>query len=171
MKKISYLTACMAVLFIQPAISLRAGEHPEHPQQPDLSARNESSGRAANQASSASSQATLADISTGIKKHIAAETKQSADHKAHIKHQGKDLALDLVKVHEERLSSLGGGKYFACVDLKAADGTVYDVDYFLAGQPKNMKVTETSVHKINGKALYNWQEQKDHTWKKVAANA
>ncbi len=168
MKKISYLTACSAALFILPAISLSAGEHPEHPRQPALPPRIEPPRQAA---SPANTQATLADISTGIKKHIAAETKKSADHKAHIKHQGKDLALDLVKVHEERLSSLGSGKYFACVDMKAADGTVYDVDYFLAGQTNDMKVTETSVHKINGKPLYSWQEQKDHTWKKVATKA
>jgi hypothetical protein len=36
----------------------------------------------------------------------------------------------------------------------------------MAGQPGNMTVTETSVHKINGKALYNWKEQ-GGVWKRV----
>ncbi|MEN3370811.1 MAG: hypothetical protein V7609_2954 [Verrucomicrobiota bacterium] len=111
---------------------------------------------------------TTVQISTGIKKHITTQTKKSSDKKFHAKHQGKDLALDLVKVHDDRLSGLGGGKYFACVDMKAADGTVYDIDFFLSGTPENMTVTETSVHKINGKALYSWKEE-GGVWKKMPA--
>ena len=107
-----------------------------------------------------------ADISAGIKKHINTERRRAADKKFHVNYQGKNLALDLLGVHDDRLSSLGGGKYFACVDMKAADGTIYDIDFFMAGQPGSMTVTETSVHKINGKALYNWKEQ-GGVWKRV----
>jgi hypothetical protein len=107
----------------------------------------------------------MTDISAGIKKHIATETKKASDRKFHAKHQGKDLALDLVRVHDDRLSDLGGGKYFACVDMKATDGKTYDIDFFLTGQPGSMKVTETSVHKVNGKPLYNWKEE-GGIWKK-----
>jgi hypothetical protein len=109
---------------------------------------------------------TNADISAGIKRHIASERKKSADKKFHVNYRSKNLALDLMKVHDDRLSSLGGGKYFACVDMKAGDGTIYDIDFFMAGQPGSMTVTETSVHKINGKPLYNWKEQ-GGVWKKV----
>ena len=107
-----------------------------------------------------------ADISAGIKSHINTERRTAADKKFHVNYRGKNLALDLIKVHDDRLSSLGGGKYFACVDMKAADGTIYDIDFFMAGQPGSMTVTETSVHKINGKPLYNWKEQ-GGVWKKV----
>jgi hypothetical protein len=106
------------------------------------------------------------DISAGIKRHIAIERKKSADKKFHVNYRGKNLGLDLMRVHDDRLSSLGSGKYFACVDMKAADGTIYDIDFFMAGQPGSMAVTETSVHKINGKPLYNWKEQ-GGVWKKV----
>jgi hypothetical protein len=114
-------------------------------------------------------QVGTADISAGIKRHIASTRKQSADKKFHINYQGKNLALDLIKVHDDRLSSLGGGKYFACVDMKAADGTLYDIDFFMTGQPGSMNVTETSIHKINGKPLYDWKEQ-GGVWKKVRAS-
>jgi hypothetical protein len=107
-----------------------------------------------------------ADISAGIKRHMASERKRSADKKFHVNYRGKDLALDLIRVHDDRLSGLGGGKYFACVDMKAADGTVYDIDFLMAGQPGSMTVTETSVHKINGKPLYNWKEE-GGVWKRV----
>jgi hypothetical protein len=33
-------------------------------------------------------------------------------------------------------------------------------------QPGKLTVTQTSVHKINGKPLYNWKEEKG-VWKKV----
>jgi hypothetical protein len=108
------------------------------------------------------------DISAGIKKHIASEAKKSSDKKFHVKYKAQDLALDLIKVHDDRLSNLGGGKYFACVDMKTTDRKTYDIDFFLSGNPGNMKVTETSVHKINGKPLYNWKEE-GGVWKKVKA--
>ena len=106
------------------------------------------------------------DISAGIKRHIATERRKSADKKFHVNYRGKNLALDLIRVHDDRLSSLGGGKYFACVDMKTADGTIYDIDFFMVGQPGSMAVTETSVHEINGKPLYNWKEE-NGVWKKV----
>ncbi len=107
-----------------------------------------------------------ADISIGIKKYIDSGRKKSSDKKFHVNYRGKDLALDLIRVHDDPLSSLGGGKYFACVDMKATDGKTYDIDFFLTGQPGSMKVTETSVHKVNGKPLYNWKGE-GGVWKKV----
>ena len=107
-----------------------------------------------------------ADISAGIKSHISYERRRAADRKFHITYRSKNLALDLVRVHDDRLANVGGGKYFACVDMKAADGTIYDIDFFMIGQPGSMNITETSVHKINGKPLYNWKEQ-GGVWKKV----
>ncbi|HEY4257778.1 MAG TPA: hypothetical protein VGM66_11240 [Candidatus Udaeobacter sp.] len=107
-----------------------------------------------------------ADISAGIKSHINNERRRAADKKFHINYRGRNLALDLIKVHDDRLANVGGGKYFACVDMKGADGKIYDIDFFMTGQPGSMSVTETSVHKINGKPLYNWKEQ-GGVWKKV----
>ena len=52
-----------------------------------------------------------------------------------IKLPRESLALDLINVHEDPLSGLGGGKYFACVDMRTADGTVYEIDFFIAAQP------------------------------------
>ena len=108
-----------------------------------------------------------ADISIGIKKQIDNDRKKSSDKKFHVNYRSKDLALDLIKVHDDQLSSLGKGRYFACVDMKAADGTAYDIDFLVAGKPGAMKVTETFVHKVNGKPLYNWKEE-GGVWKRVS---
>jgi hypothetical protein len=50
--------------------------------------------------------------------------------------------------------------------MKGTDGKTYDIDFFLTGQPAKMRVTETSVHKIDGKPLYDWKEESGK-WQKV----
>src|SRR5437868_3850835 len=155
---ISRLVMATAIaLFLTPGLPVRAQEHPEHPKKTTEHPKQ-----------GAEKQVSTADISAGIKKNIDAQSKKSGDGKFHVKHESQDLALDLIKVHDDRLQDLGGGKYFACVDMKAADGKTYDIDFFLTGQPAKMKVTETSVHKIDGKPLYNWKEE-NGKWQKVPA--
>ena len=111
-------------------------------------------------------QASTSGVSDGLKRFISGYAAKSADKKFHMPNQRKDLALDLVKVHDDRFSSLGGDKYFACVDMKGNDGKIYDVDFFMVVQPGKLSVTETSVHKVDGKPLYNWK-QEGGVWKKV----
>src|SRR6266436_9392097 len=120
------IIAAAIALFLTPAALVLSQEHPEHPEHP--------------KAGGAKKQVSTADISAGIKKNITADTSKS-DGKFHVKHEGQDLALDLIKVHDDRLQDLGDGKYFACVDMKGTDGKTYDIDFFLTGQPGKMKVT------------------------------
>jgi hypothetical protein len=152
------IIAAAIALFFTPAAAIFAQEHPEHPKK-----------SAEHPKQAAEKQVSTTDISAGIKTNIDAKSKKSPDGKFHVKHEGQDLALDLVKVHDDRLQDLGGGKYFACVDMNAPDGKTYDIDFFLTGQPGKMKVTETSVHKIDGKPLYNWKEE-NGKWQKVPAS-
>ncbi|HEV8618505.1 MAG TPA: hypothetical protein VGQ70_03330 [Candidatus Udaeobacter sp.] len=160
------IIAVSVSFFLTPATRLlAAGDHPGPAQQPQLQQFPQTTSRT-QQNSMQTREVSKANIFAGIKKHIANDIKKSSDRKFHVKYQNKDLALDLVKVHDDRLSSLGGGKYFACVDMKAANGTIYDIDFFMAGQPGSMRVTETSVHKINDKPLYNWKEE-NGVWKRV----
>ena len=154
------IVAISVLLFLIPAMPLLSESHPTQvaPRLPQITTPISQTTPA--------KEVSNADISAGIKRHIASDRKKSSDKKFHVNYRGRDLALDLVKVHDDRLSSLGGGKYFACVDMKATDGTIYDIDFFMAGQPGSMRMTETSVHKINGKPLYNWKEE-GGVWKKV----
>src|SRR6266498_4930888 len=111
---ISRLIIAIAIaLFFSPAALIVAQEHPEHPkkttEQPKKGGEHPKQGAETKQVSTA-------DISAGIKKNIDAKSKKSSDGKFHVKYEGQDLALDLIKVHDDRLSDLGSGKYFACVD-------------------------------------------------------
>ncbi len=153
------IIAAAITLFFTPAALVFSQEHPEHPKKTTEHPKK----------GGAEAHVSTADISTGIKKNIDAQSKKSSDSKFHVKYEGQNLALDLVKVHDDRLQDLGGGKYFACVDMKSTDGKTYDIDFFLTGQPGQMKVTETSVHKIDGKPLYNWKEENGQ-WHKVPAS-
>src|SRR3990167_2287478 len=95
------------------------------------------------------------EIQAGIEKYIAGKT---ADGGGFFKLQshGKEYLFKLVRVHTEYLSRLGQGRYFACVDMVEASGDVYDIDFFLAGNAKEMTVTETTLHKLNGIPYYTW---------------
>lgn len=106
------------------------------------------------------------DIQDGIEKHIEEQTRLGEGY-FKISFEGEQLQLKLVRVHTEYLANLGPRRHFACVDLAGADGDVYDVDFFLAGDPGSMTVTETTVHKINGQPLYAWEQKRDKTWRRV----
>jgi hypothetical protein len=104
-----------------------------------------------------------ADIEAGIKANIAKKVEEG-DGYFNMTADGKDLRLQLVRVHTEYLSNLGPQRHFACVDLADISGDVYDVDFFLEGDPGSMAVTETTLHKLNGKPFYTWKQRKDKTW-------
>jgi hypothetical protein len=107
-----------------------------------------------------------ADIQSGIERYIEEQTLLGGGYYL-LPFRHGELRLKLVRVHTEYLANLGPRRHFACVDLASADGDVYDVDFFLAGDPGTMTVTETTVHKINGQPLYVWRQEHDGTWRRV----
>lgn len=106
------------------------------------------------------------DIQTGIEKYIEEETRQG-DGYFKCTSDGKEYSFKLVRVHTEYLSNLGPARNFACVDMVDISGDVYDVDFFLSGDPGVMTVTETTLHKRNGIPFYTWEQEKKGTWKRV----
>src|SRR5437899_13006500 len=95
------IIATAITLFFTPAALIAAQEHPEHPKKatehPKQGAEHPKKGGAQKQASTA-------DISAGIKKNIDTQSKKSSDGKFHVNYEGQDLALDLIRVHDDRLS-------------------------------------------------------------------
>jgi transglutaminase-like putative cysteine protease len=103
------------------------------------------------------------DIQDGIERHIEEQARLGEGYFKLPFDEG-ELRLKLVRVHTEYLANLGPRRHFACVDLASTDGDVYDVDFFLAGDPGAMAVTETTVHKFNGQPFYVWKQKRDKTW-------
>jgi hypothetical protein len=123
-------------------------EHPEHPK--------------------SEKKVSTDEIDKAIQAHIE-KTAKAAGGQFPVKDDvlKKTWELELVKVHKDKLQALADGTYFACVDLKAADGTMVDVDFFLKKEGDALAVSDTTVHKINGKARYSYVE-KDGVWSRVA---
>ena len=110
-----------------------------------------------------------ADIQQGIEAHIENLTREGGGFFPLTVH-GVARQLKLVKIHTEYLATLGPQEHFACVDLVDTKGDVYDVDFFMHGDPGSMRVTETIPHKVNGKPFYFWQQNDDKTWGRVTVD-
>ena len=152
MKRLLSFAIVLAVtaLFSTPALAQEKKEHPkEHPEHPK-----------------SEKKVSTDDIDKSIREHIEKAAKAGS---FSVKDDvlNKTWELELVRVHKDKLQALADGRYFACVDFKAADGTMVDVDFFLKKDGDALAVTDTTVHKINGKARYNYQE-KDGVWVRVA---
>ena len=105
----------------------------------------------------------IAEIEAGIKLFIEQKTVENGGIFP-VKDENHDLKMKLVRIHTEYLSNLGPDSHFACVDLVDEKGDVYDVDFFMEGKPGQMTVTQTTVHKLNGKPFYSWKQRVDKTW-------
>lgn len=142
------LTIAFAFLSLL-AVNVMAQEHPEHPN-----------------SSTKAKEFSVKDLEKTIKKDIAEKSKDGV-FKVDDPQLNKTWDLKLDHVHTERLSKLSADTYFACVDMKDPNGKVIDVDFFLKGEGDKLEMTDTTVHKIEGKPRYNWKEE-DGFWKKVA---
>ncbi|MHC4218756.1 MAG: transglutaminase-like domain-containing protein [Planctomycetota bacterium] len=106
-----------------------------------------------------------ADIQAGIEAYVEEQTRLG-DGYFSFQFDGRELRLKLVRVHTEYLANLGPRRHFACVDLATTEGNVYDVDFFMAGDPGAMTVTETTIHKINGQPFYVWKQAPNGVWER-----
>ena len=154
-----FLAAASASLFLIASGRLAAQEkHPEHPKKSEHPADKKQTGL------------TKAELAAAIKTWV---EKEGAGNDGWLKVDdpvaGKTLQLKLEKVHDDRLSQVGPQVYFACADFAEKDGTKYDIDVFMQGKSKDdLRETEVSVHKVNGKERYTWFEE-NGTWKKKPA--
>ena len=89
---------------------------------------------------------TKAAAPVGVKGYLDNVMANSKDNKFHATLSGKNLALTPIKFHEEK--KLGGGKATTAVDMKGADGKIYEIDFVTSGD----QVTNAKIGKVNGKA-------------------
>ncbi|NOY75336.1 MAG: transglutaminase domain-containing protein [Kiritimatiellaeota bacterium] len=106
-----------------------------------------------------------ADIQAGIEAHIARKAKEG-DGYFRLDIDGATRMLRLVKIHTEYLASIAYHET-ACVDLVDTNGDVFDVDFFMHGNPGSMVVSKTKPHKFNGKPYFFWKQNDDETWGRV----
>ena len=146
--------AVVTLVFLIIGTTAQAQEHPEHPE--EKAEHPKSAGKM-----------TLDELADAITGYIARDAELKGGHfLVYDVLEKKPLMLQLDKVHKDRLSALGGGVFFACTDMKASDGTVYDLDFFMNRTEHGIETTEVAIHKKAGKPRYGWKEE-DGIWKKV----
>src|SRR5260370_38052761 len=102
-----FIIAVAVGLFFSPTMSSFAQEHPEHPKKKEETKKGEHPKNGGEHPQKGEGkEVSTAEISAGIKKHISSESKNSSDKKFHVNYEGKDLALDLDKLHGDQLCSL-----------------------------------------------------------------
>ena len=142
--------AALTCFFLSNPLASIAGEHPsEHP-------------------AGEQSAVTTETIADAIEKLVEDKSKKEKGYFiVEDKEADKKLYLKLDRIHKERLSAIDKDSYFACVDFTSKDGKTYDIDFFLKDTAGGLKVTETMVHKQEGKERYTW-EKKGEFWLKKA---
>ncbi len=156
MKKSTWMSIPAAMLSagLMMAAGVQAQEHPEHPKESMSSMQHPKN------------ELTMTALSQAIKDYVAQDSKIKGGYfLVYDPQDKKTLQLKLSKVHEDKLASLGGDVYFACVDCTAPDNTIYDLDIFMKKGEKDLVTTDISVHKINGAPRYTWKED-GGIWKK-----
>lgn len=159
MKVTGFLAAASASLLLIASGQMVAQEkHPEHPKKTEHPTDKKQAGL------------TKAELAAAIRTWV---EKEEASNNGWLKVDdpvaGKTLQLKLEKVHDDRLSQIAPNVYFACAEFVEKDGTKYDIDVFMQGKSKDdLRETEVSVHKVNGKERYTWFEE-NGTWKKKPA--
>ena len=127
-----------------PAFAQEPPEHPkgEHPK------------------SHAAKAVTTADLDKAIRARIDEKTKADGGvFKVEDPVLKKTWDLTLVKVHTDKLTPLSADTYFACTDFKAKDGTLLDVDFYMKNEGGKIVITDTAIHKVNGKPRFNYVEK------------
>lgn len=146
--------ACAAVAQEQP--KGEGSEHPKGQEHPKAEGKGNVS---------------LEDLATAIQAYVENDSKLKGGYfLVYDPVAKKPLALELVKVHRDRLSGIGDQTYFACADFKSIDGAkTYDLDIFMKGPNKDrLMATQVLIHKEAGKERYSWYEE-DGIWKRKEA--
>ncbi len=68
--------------------------------------------------------------------------------------------LTLIKIHDpvRQFEKDGQMIYFACSDFKSGDSEdILDIDFWMIQDGKRLKVIDTKIHKLNGKAKFNYE--------------
>ncbi|HEY5610625.1 MAG TPA: hypothetical protein VIL97_05425 [Thermoanaerobaculia bacterium] len=172
--KFGLLAICICYLGLMTAVAQEHPEHPkkeqpaqekkkEHPEHPKKEAKKEHP----EHPTAAKKDYTTADLEQVIKSEIDAKSKaMGGSFKIDDAVTKTAWSMKLDKVHTDRLSKLDENTYFACVDFDSADGKKVDVDFFLKNKDGKLVMDDMTIHKVNGKPRYNWEE-KDGLWKRV----
>jgi len=164
--KINWVNIAVFLFF---AVPLTAQEHPEeHPSQSQ--AEHPAEHPKEHPTETSATPLTKEALAEAVEDYVESQSGENEKFLVKDPKTGEDLELTLLRVHKDRLSSVGEDTYFACADFKAQNGKVYDLDVFMKGEAvENIAFDKFSVHKENNVERYGWAEE-NGLWKKVDLN-
>ncbi|MBI5624052.1 MAG: hypothetical protein HY924_09755 [Elusimicrobia bacterium] len=143
------------------AAALSAGEHPrEHPMEHPMQARPapKQAGTERDQEAGTLPAKVRRSFEEAVRKHAA-----PADGKAFMVPDAvlkKVWELKLVRVHKDKIVSVGKEHYFACADFKSVkegDRSPVDLDFYATRQPDgSWRIDQVLIHKVDGKARFTY---------------
>jgi len=84
-----------------------------------------------------------------IERHIHAHSQEGV-YAIYDAREGKALGLELDSIHETA-HPMDSGEIFYCADFRGADGTLYDLDFYVEASGERPVVVESFIHKAGGK--------------------
>lgn len=73
------------------------------------------------------------------------------------KKENKPLTLSFAGLQKYSFGKIKDDVFYSCVDFVDGEGKKYDIDFFVrCAGTNNCKVIEMMVHKVDGKARYEW---------------
>ena len=75
-------------------------------------------------------------------------------------------ALNLTRIHNDKISRLGPKTAFVCADFTDRNGETVDLDFFLTNNNGTYEINKIDIHKVQGKERYTYVEQKG-VWQQV----
>ena len=95
-----------------------------------------------------------------IQRHVQGIVQKNGSFTIHDPVTGTQRTLDFVRVHE-RVGKTGA-LYYSCTDMRdPKTGQLLDLDFDVKSEGKNLRVVDTRIHKVDGKARYTYDEH-DH---------
>ena len=135
-----------------------AAEHPEHGVAPGKSIKEHPGAEHHGETAMLSRE----EVVNGIKGHINNTATANAGYfPIHDDKENKDLKLELVRIHEDKVSYIKkDDAYFACSDFLADDGkTAYDVDFWMKKTAEGtLEVYKTLIHKKDGNPRFTYSQ-------------
>jgi hypothetical protein len=94
-------------------------------------------------------------VRSGVRQHIEAANEEVS---VEDPRTGELMKLRFDHVHGG-VGATEGGRHVVCVDFQDADGTVYDVDYYVGGTDEAREVQDLVMHKVDGASVLSAEER------------
>ena len=102
------------------------------------------------------------DYTAAVSGHIGDRAKTDGAFNVLDKKLKKEWNLDLIRIHNDKIVSLGKDRYFACADFKDhSSDKVIDLDFYATWTAKGWEIEPALIHKVEGVRRYTYNSKNE----------